>query len=125
MSEPIPQKKLDASGKALPDIRCPVCDGKLDAATAAVNSKGERIPNSNRPKPGDLTVCFYCASERFETRLQQFRVGSPAAAEIAAFLVSHWRIRKARAMEIAGGANGNVRAACLDAQSVLDVERIR
>jgi len=64
-------------------------------------------------------------TERFESRLQQFRVSSPAAEEIAAFLVSRWGIRKARALEIARGANGNVRAACLDAQSVLDVERIK
>jgi len=64
-------------------------------------------------------------TERFESRLQQFRVSSPAAEEIAAFLVSRWRIGKARALEIASGARGNVRAACLDCQSVLDVERIR
>ena len=62
MNEPIPQQQLDASGKALPDLRCPSCNGKLDAATAAVDSKGERIPDSARPKPGDLTVCFYCAA---------------------------------------------------------------
>jgi len=43
-------------------MRCPVCNGKLDAATAAVNSKGEIIPDSARPKPGDLTICFYCAA---------------------------------------------------------------
>jgi len=62
-------------------------------------------------------------TERFETRLQQFKVASPTTAEIAAFLVSHWRIRKARAMEIAVGARGNVRCALMDLQSVLDAER--
>jgi len=64
-------------------------------------------------------------TERFESRLQQFRVASPDAAEIAAFLVSHWPIRKARAMEIAIGANGNVRSALMDCQSILDVDKIR
>jgi len=64
-------------------------------------------------------------TERFESRLQQFRVSSPSTEEIAAFLVSQWRVRKARALEIAIGANGNVRAACLDCQSVLDVEEIK
>lgn len=64
-------------------------------------------------------------TERFESRLQQFRVASPTTAEISAFLVSRWAVKKARALEIAIGANGNVRSALMDCQSVLDVERIK
>jgi len=62
MNDPIPQQQLDANGKALPKIRCPICNTKMDAATAAVDSTGAVIPDSARPKPGDLTVCFYCAA---------------------------------------------------------------
>ncbi len=63
-------------------------------------------------------------SERFETRLQQFRVEAPSTEAIAAFLMKRWGFKKERAMEISVGSGSNVRAALLDAQSVLDVERI-
>src|SRR6185503_11556407 len=60
--EPIPEQKLDAAGNPLPEVRCPVCNEKHDAATSAVDSNGAVIPDSARPKPGDLAVCFYCAA---------------------------------------------------------------
>jgi hypothetical protein len=37
----------------LPESRCPFCDHKFDAAS------GE---GTEAPKPGDLTICLYCAS---------------------------------------------------------------
>jgi replication-associated recombination protein RarA len=63
-------------------------------------------------------------SERFETRLQQFKVEPPTTEEIAEFLRKRWGFPKQRAMEIAVGSGGNCRAALLDAQSILDVQRI-
>lgn len=63
-------------------------------------------------------------SERFETRLQQFKVRAPSTEEIATFIVKKWGLKKKRATEIAEGAAGNVRASLLDCQSVLDAMRI-
>lgn len=59
--------------------------------------------------------------ERFGTRLQQFRVTEPDTNELMKFL-ARWKLPKARLGEIAVGSGGNVRAALLDAQSVLDVQ---
>ena len=39
----------------LPPCLCPVCESKLDAATA---TDGDDV----LPKSGDITVCFYCAA---------------------------------------------------------------
>lgn len=61
---------------------------------------------------------------RFESRLQQFKVTPPGRDQIAAFLMKRWRLKSDVAIRIAEGAAGNVRAACLDAQSILDVERV-
>lgn len=63
-------------------------------------------------------------SERFETRLQQFRVNAPSTEEIAAFLVKRWGFSKRQALEISVGSSGNVRAALMDSQSILDVQKI-
>ncbi len=63
-------------------------------------------------------------SERFETRLQQFKVMAPTTDEIASFLRKRWGFTKEEAARIAVGSGGNCRAACLDAQSILDVRRI-
>ncbi len=63
-------------------------------------------------------------TERLESRLQQFRVSPPSTEMIAAFLSRRWGFRNDAAMRIAVGAAGNVRASLLDAQSILDVERV-
>lgn len=63
-------------------------------------------------------------AERFETRLQQFKIDNPSTEDIGLFLMKRWGLRKQKAMEIAVGSGGNVRAALLDAQSVLDVQRL-
>jgi len=60
---------------------------------------------------------------RFETRLQQFRVTEPDTNELMKFL-SRWKLPKNRIGEIAVGSGGNVRAALLDAQSILDVQLV-
>ena len=46
----------------LPAARCPVCAAKHDAVTAAVDSTGALLPDSKRPAPGDLSICFYCGA---------------------------------------------------------------
>ena len=71
---------------------------------------------------GTSNLQLMCLSERFETRLQQFRVNAPSTEEIAEFLSKHWGFSETQAMEISEGSNRNVRCALLDAQSVLDVK---
>ncbi|MEN6636982.1 MAG: hypothetical protein ABFC56_14100, partial [Clostridiaceae bacterium] len=57
---------------------------------------------------------------RFQTRLQAVKVESPTDEEIATFLNRNWpEIKPQTAAQIAFGAAGNVRAACMDADSYL------
>lgn len=63
-------------------------------------------------------------TERFQTRMQGFKIEAPNTDDIAAFLQSKWKIAKARAAEIAVGSGGNVRAALMDAQSLMDAQAI-
>ncbi|MGN6643566.1 MAG: hypothetical protein ACTHKU_11270, partial [Verrucomicrobiota bacterium] len=56
---------------------------------------------------------------RFQTRLQQFKVSAPDTDSITGFLTK-WKLPKHIISEIAVGSGGNVRAALLDAQSILD-----
>jgi replication-associated recombination protein RarA len=73
---------------------------------------------------GTSNLQLQMLSERFETRLQQFKVNAPSTDEIAKFLTKRWGFPKQRALEIAVGSGSNVRGALLDAQSILDVQRI-
>lgn len=73
---------------------------------------------------GTSNLQLMALSERFETRLQQFKVSAPTTEQIAKFLQKNWGFSKAEAMRIAVGSGGNCRAALLDAQSILDVQRI-
>lgn len=61
---------------------------------------------------------------RLSSRLQQFVVEPPNKEQIAAFLSRRWGLNRDMALRIAEGSAGNVRAACLDAQSIIDVERV-
>lgn len=48
--------RLPSEDPRLPNADgCPVCFNRLDAATCATEEDA-------RPKPGDLTVCFYCTT---------------------------------------------------------------
>lgn len=58
--------------------------------------------------------------ERFQSRLQQFKVAAPSEGEIA-MLVQNRGVPAAMACSIAAGARGNVRAALADAESYLDL----
>lgn len=58
--------------------------------------------------------------ERIQTRFQQFQFEPPPVSQIAE-LLGRFRMTAAVAMKVASGARGNVRAALLDAQSVLDM----
>src|SRR5262245_6109071 len=53
MSE-LPPPRTDHAGRPLPISFCPACGYTLDAAS---NPPGA---GEERPKPGDLTVCFKC-----------------------------------------------------------------
>ena len=46
--------RLDSRANPLPANRCPACKGLLDAATS--------LDDSDRPQPGDISVCFNCAA---------------------------------------------------------------
>lgn len=61
-------------------------------------------------------------AERFQTRFQQFRLSPPSAAEIAALLENFGL--NGQSAGVAERAKGNVRAALLDAQSVLDAKEL-
>lgn len=59
--------------------------------------------------------------ERFQTRMQPWKITSPSTEEIILFLRKNWPISMTAAKAIAVGSGGNVRAACLDTESELDV----
>lgn len=77
----------------LPDCRAIICTSNLDIQTMV---------------------------ERFQTRMQQFRIEPPKDEDIAV-IVARAGVPMAQAIQIAGGAKGNVRAALLDAESYLDL----
>jgi replication-associated recombination protein RarA len=60
--------------------------------------------------------------ERFQTRLQQFKVTAPQTSELAEFIAKRWKLAKAACNQIAVGSGGNVRAALLDTESMLDAQ---
>lgn len=59
--------------------------------------------------------------ERFQTRLQQVQVKAPETKELTG-LLARWKLREQIVNQIAVGSGGNVRAALLDAQTVLDAQ---
>jgi len=65
---------------------------------------------------GDLT-------DRFQTRFQHLQFKEPSTADIAKLLARFDGMSPECACEIAEGADGNVRAALLDAQTHLDYQR--
>lgn len=58
-------------------------------------------------------------AERFQSRLQQFKLAAPDTTVLAEFL-GQWPLAPKVCAQIAVGSGGNVRAALLDAQSVLE-----
>ena len=60
--------------------------------------------------------------ERFQTRMQPWKILGPTDTEIAAFITARWDVDAKTASLIAVGCGGNVRAALLDAESHLDVQ---
>jgi len=61
--------------------------------------------------------------ERFQTRMQTWKVEGPSTEEIIAFITDRWPIIPRQiAAQIAVGCGGNVRAALLDTESQLDVQ---
>jgi replication-associated recombination protein RarA len=58
-------------------------------------------------------------AERFQSRLQQFKLAAPDTSALADF-ISRWQLPPRVCAQIAVGSGGNVRAALLDAQSVME-----
>ncbi|MEI8289550.1 MAG: AAA family ATPase [Verrucomicrobiota bacterium] len=73
------------------------------------------IGTSNR-KTSELTP-------RLQSRLQSFHIQPPTESEIKT-LVSRWNIGKTNINNVLLGCGGNVRAALLDAQSILDAQLV-
>lgn len=67
-----------------------------------------------------LTDCF--KDKRLHSRFQSYDFEMPGFVEIAGFLNDRFGIPQEKAEEIAMGCSGDVRMACNDAQSWLDVE---
>lgn len=97
---------------------------ELDTCSAAVQdlllSYLDDLPGHNA-FIGTSNMTLSALAERFQTRLQQFRVEGPNTAELTALVVS-FGIDAQRSAQIAVGSGGNVRAALLDAQSVIDAQ---
>jgi replication-associated recombination protein RarA len=70
---------------------------------------------------GTSNLNIECLVERFQTRLQQFHVEPPDAQSLNRFL-STWKLGEKIVGDIIAGCGGNVRAALLDAQSILDAQ---
>jgi chromosomal replication initiation ATPase DnaA len=66
---------------------------------------------------GSSNLDLATLTERFQTRFELAQVDPPEADELAAWLVSKWKVPRATANFIAAGSCGNVRAALLDANS--------
>ena len=65
----------------------------------------------------NLNLAALC--DRFQSRLQQFKIKAPTTEELIAFL-RKFRLKESAARQTAVGCGGNVRAALLDAQSILE-----
>ena len=89
-----------------------------DALLSYTDEMGRRtaiIGTSNR-KTSELTP-------RLQSRFQSFHVLPPTESEIKT-LVSRWNIGKANINNVLLGCGGNVRAALLDTQSILDASLV-
>lgn len=81
----------------------------------------DRLP-TGRAFIGTSNLQLDLLAERFQTRLQQFKVEPPDTEDIATFLIERFEIPEMQANQIAVGSGGNVRAALADAESLLDCQ---
>jgi putative ATPase len=98
--------ELDRCSKDAQDILLTYLD-KLPAGKALIGTSNLQL---------DLLT------ERFQTRFQSIKLTAPGTEEIAAFLLSHWKVPREVALRIAVGSGGCVRAAMADLETWLDVE---
>jgi replication-associated recombination protein RarA len=82
----------------------------------------DRLPDT-RAFIGTSNLQLDLLQERFQTRLQQFRLDNASTEEVTRFLM-RFDLTKDEACQIAVGCGGNVRAALLDAESYLDAKAI-
>jgi replication-associated recombination protein RarA len=81
----------------------------------------DRLP-TGRAFIGTSNLQLDLLAERFQTRLQQFKMDAPDTSEIVAMLQDKFCIPETQANQIAVGSGGNVRAALADAESLLDCQ---
>lgn len=79
----------------------------------------DKLP-SHRAFIGTSNMQLDLLQERFQTRLQQFKIEAPSTEEITDWLCKRWKVPLQWAQRIAVGSGGNVRAALLDTQSYFD-----
>lgn len=80
----------------------------------------DRLP-AGRAFIGTSNLQIDLLAERFQTRLQQFKIEPPTSAEIVALLRAQ-KIPAEVAEQLAFGCGGNVRAALLDAETYQDAQ---
>lgn len=83
----------------------------------------DRLP-ATRAFIGTSNLQLDLLQERFQTRLQQFKIENPTSDEIAGLLLD-FGLTVEEAKQVAVGSGGNVRAALLDAESVLDTRSLQ
>jgi replication-associated recombination protein RarA len=81
----------------------------------------DRLP-PRRAVIGTSNLQLDLLTERFQTRFQSIKLGTPTTEEIAALLCRHWPVDEPTALRIAVGSGGCVRAALADLESWLDAE---
>jgi len=82
----------------------------------------DRMP-AGRAFIGTSNLQLDLLAERFQTRLQQFKIEPPDRADVIALLRSR-RVPAKVAEGIVDGSRGNVRAALLDAETYLDAQAV-
>jgi hypothetical protein len=71
---------------------------------------------------GTSNLAIDTLQERFQTRMQPWKILGPTSDEISAFIRARWDVDAGTANTIGVGCGGNVRAALLDLESHLDVK---
>lgn len=97
---------------------------EIDTATAAAQDL--LLTYLDRMNPtcafiGTSNLDLRALTERFQSRLCAYRIEAPTSDEIAEFIQARWSLPPKLAQEAAVGCGGNVRAAFLDAETLIDM----
>ena len=79
----------------------------------------DRMP-PGRAVIGTSNLQLDLLTERFQTRFQSIKLGTPTTEEISDMLCQRWQVERQTALRIAVGSGGCVRAALADLETWLD-----